>query len=157
MRGFTLPLSRRFGALVFVLVTFCLDDGSIDSFLVHEGRARRHGLPDARHEWHWNEARKHFRIHGDAVYDSEDARSFAENGMLDEALDHWDRQISETWSRRGARSRTLSPRPTLPQAGGRRSWSKRTTGRDLEFERLVAMTEIATRSTPRPPGRRGRG
>lgn len=152
LRDLMVPLSRRVRGLVFVLVTFCLDDASIESYLITQGRVRRYTLPERRHDWHWAQAGRRFRLTGDALYEHEDARTFAEDGMLDEALDHWTQRIGAAWQKRlGARARTRPAaagrgpagrpsRAAAPQGGPRRKWWNRPPVRDLQFEQLVFMT-----------------
>jgi hypothetical protein len=130
MRNFLAPFSREFPQLGFKLVIFCLDDCSIDSYLISNGKTRKYTLPPSRNEWHWERARKRFEIEGDELYEDEDARLFAEEGMLEEALDHW--QLAT--GNRGA----------VPVARRkRRNWWNRPSVRNLEFEQKLAMAEIS--------------
>jgi hypothetical protein len=115
---FLKPLSRRFPALTFVLVTLYLDGSEIASCLVRRGLVRGWELPQIRRQWHWDRARKRFGIEGEAVYDDDDATFFAEQGMLDEALAHW-----------AHRQR-------------RRAWWNRPKVRDLDFERDLELYEV---------------
>ncbi len=148
MRDFFVLYSRMFAQLEFVLVTMCLDDGSIDSYLIRIGRVRTYTLPQKRHERHWEEARKRFRIAGDDLYDDDEARAFAEGALLDEALDHWDGFVERNRKRK-ARAASGKRRKDLKSSRARRSvieavhkhrkrdWWNRPTVRNLELERAV--------------------
>jgi hypothetical protein len=46
-------------------VTFCLDVNSIESHLIAKGRRRGYTLPEARHDWHWEQARHRFKADAD--------------------------------------------------------------------------------------------
>lgn len=130
MSDFLLPFSRKFPGLEFKLVIFCLDDDSIDSFLIRDGRARKYTLPPSRNEWHWERARKRFGIDGEELYEDREARFLAEEGMLEEALDHWD--IARATGR-------AAPAPRRR----RRDWWNRPKVRELRFEQELAMAEIS--------------
>lgn len=129
LRPFMRLLSKRFAALTFRLVTFCLDDSEIATYRVRDGRVRMWILPQERHEAQWERARQKFGLTGDDVYDDDDAEHFAEEAMLEEALNHWE------------------PGSKQPRHTGRRvrSWWNRPVSRDLESERLIAMAQIAER------------
>lgn len=128
--AYLVPFSRLFLQLEFRLVIFCLDDSEIDSYLIRNGRARKYKLPDARSESHWDDARARFGIAGDDIYDDDDARRFAEEGMLEEALDHWDRPGKR-------RAVAIGPRTQ------RRNWWNRPAMRNLRFEQELSMAEIS--------------
>jgi hypothetical protein len=72
---------------------------------------------------HWDRARHKFDIAGNAVYDDEDAERFAEDGIQNEALDHWDPE----GERRGRRTR---------------DWWNRPAARDFMLEREIDLLEI---------------
>jgi hypothetical protein len=83
-------LSRAFPALSLRLATLYLDDREVEVFQAVRGRLRRWLMPAARREAHWERARRKLGLSGDDVYDDDDAEHYAENEMIDEALDHWD-------------------------------------------------------------------
>lgn len=130
MSNFLVPFSRLFPELEFKLVIFCLDDDCIDSYLIRDGKARKYTLPQQRNEWHWEQARKKFGIHGDEIYEDEEARRFAEEGRMEESLDRWELSAS------GKRA-TPAPRRR------RRNWWNRPKVRELGFEQELAMAEIS--------------
>jgi hypothetical protein len=92
-------------------------------------------VPQSRHEWHWDRARTRFDIADDAVYEDDEARVLAEDGILDEALDHWAGQMG--WRAPSGHRQNV----TIPQLG-RRDWSNRPTVRDLDFERNLTVYEL---------------
>jgi hypothetical protein len=122
---FVCVLSKKLPSLTFRLLTHCMDDDQIASYRVRKGRARRWILPEARHAAHWDRARQRFDLTGDEVYGDQDARHFAEEAMLEEALDHWER---EAGGRHPVRRRA-------------REWWNRPVTRDLETQRLIFMAE----------------
>jgi hypothetical protein len=132
-------LSRAKRPLVFILVTLCLDDSSIQSYRLKAGRTRKWVLPQRRRDFHWNRAREKFRLAGDAVYDDEVAEHWAEEKMLYEALSHWD--DSSAAHRRK-----------------RYHWWNHVSVRDLETEQELALYEIAkelnSKAPRRKPGKR---
>jgi hypothetical protein len=173
MHAFLGPVSSRFRTLILVLVTFCLDDNSITSYLIRKGRLREFPLPEARHDRHWALARRQFRLAGEAIYEHAEARSFVEGRLLDEALGHWERLVAEAWKKRGGNPRaragrrrrtsrasraTTSPRALVHR---RRDWWHRPTVRDLDFERTLAIIDLSGRSgaptDAGPPRAKGRG
>jgi hypothetical protein len=88
---------------------------------------RRCEVPGKRRDFHWDCARKKFTLVGDDVYEDDDAVLFAEDGMQDEALDHW----GPSW-RLGLRVR-------------RRDWWNRPVVRDFMEQReldVIAASEI---------------
>jgi hypothetical protein len=87
---FMAPLALALPALTFTLVTFCLDASSIEAHRLRRSRVQKWVLPDRHQELHWNRARRKFGLVGDEVYDDDDARRWAEEEMLHEALNHWD-------------------------------------------------------------------
>ena len=80
-------------------------------------------MPGSRRDFHWE--RKKFNLEGDDVYDDDDAEQFAEDGMLDEALDRW-----APPRRSGARAR-------------RRDWWNRPTTRDFMEQRELDLIEAS--------------
>jgi hypothetical protein len=143
MRNFLVPLSRKFGRLVFVLVTFCLDDGGIISYLIQNGRVRQYTLSEARNEWHWSQARTRFHIAGDEVYQHDEARFFAEENMIKEALGHWD------GLRKPPRIKTQHDRRTD-------DWWNAPRVRDIGLERVIAISEVLEADTSKTRPRRGK-
>ena len=123
--GFLRPLSRACPSLTFVLSTLYLDDGEFASFHARRGRVKRWWLPARRHEAHWDRARRKFGLAGDDVYDDDHATFYAEEGMNDEALAHWDRPSARHSRRR------------------RRLWWNRPVARDFETERELDFIEIS--------------
>lgn len=119
-------LSKQFAALTFCLVTLCLDDGEIVSYQVCGGRVRKWTLPQTRIEAHWERARQEFGLTGDSVYDDDMATSFAEEAMLEEALDHWGPASKEP---RRARRRV-------------RCWWNRPVSREISIEQSIDLAEL---------------
>jgi hypothetical protein len=128
MRDFLVPFTREFPGLELKLVTFCLDDDSIVSYLIRNGTVRHYTLPERRHGWHWEQAKKRFGIAGDAIYEHDEARFFAEEGMLAESLNHWQEAAHGEAA-----------------FASRRSWWNRPTVRELEFERELAILQLSQR------------
>ena len=124
---FLRALPRKFPALVFRLVTFCLDANEIASYRIIGGDVRRWILPEARHDVHWEHARQEFSVAGDDVYEDDDARYSAEERMLEEALEHW-----EPASSRPAR------RPRYM-----RSWWGRPVANDLNIEQEIMCIALS--------------
>jgi hypothetical protein len=124
-------LSRVFPRLEFKLVTYCLDDGSIESFLLRYKAMRKWVVPERRHGVHWEVARRKFGLWGDAVYEDDGARFFAEQAIMDEALDHWDKAAGRT--------------PV------KRQWWNRRSNRDLEAEREICIADLLNDSSGTAP------
>jgi hypothetical protein len=118
-------LSRKFAMLVFYLVTFCLDDDEMATYRVRSGQVSKRILSNERKEAHWERARQKFGLGGDAVYEDEVARLFAEDWALEEALDYW-----QPKSHAGHRT------------GGARNWWNRPVARDFQSEGLIVLAEI---------------
>ena len=138
--GLLRALSRVFPTLTFRLSTLCLDDSDVDGYAIIDGRVRRWNVPEHRRDVHWERARQKFNLAGDAVFDDEAATLFAEDGMQDEALDHWD-----------------------PEPGRRahrpRAWWNRPAARDFMLEReidLVAISEMLSAEPPASKPKRSR-
>lgn len=111
--------------LDFTLVTFCLDDSSIESRFFSGSRSRKWQLPDRLRDLYWDQARRRFGLKGDDVYDDDDAESWAEGQMLTEALAHWRRRKTE-------RARVKRYR-----------WWNQPRLRDLDTERQLALYAVA--------------
>lgn len=125
MAPFIRLLAKSEPRLTFTFVTLCLDDSSVESHSFAFGTTRKWTLPERRREFHWEGARRKFRLTGDAVYDDEDAERWAEEQMLAEALAHW--------QERSGRGR-----------GGRPyEWWNRPSLRDLESERELALFALS--------------
>jgi hypothetical protein len=122
-------LSRKFPALAFCLVTFCLDDCEVASYRVSGGRVRKWIPPQSRRDAHWERARQRFGLAGDDVYDDDVATGSAEGGMLEEALDHWEPAPD-------------GPRPSRKRA---RNWSNRPVSRDFMTEKYITLAEVSAR------------
>jgi hypothetical protein len=126
-------LSRKFADLTFCLVTFCLDDSEVASYRVSGGRVRKWILPRPRREAHWERARQKFGLMGDDVYEDDVATSFAEEAMLEEAIDHWGPAAA------GSRRRPA------------RNWWNRPVSREIMTELYINLAEINERA-PRSDG-----
>jgi hypothetical protein len=87
---FIRALARALPKLTFTLTTLCLDDSSIESYRLHSRREQKWLLPDRRQEFHWNRARKKFKLAGDEVYEDDEANDWVEAEMLTEAFSRWD-------------------------------------------------------------------
>jgi hypothetical protein len=130
--GLTRALSRMFPRLTFQLLTHCVDFDEIVAFRLRNGKVRRRCLPASRHEIHWDRARKKFNLAGDDVYEDDAARVFAEDGMRDDALDHW-----------------KQPRRSSRKVR-RRQWWNRPVVRDIETEQEIALIELNEELRTRP-------
>jgi hypothetical protein len=119
MVGLIRALSRARPALVMTLMTMCLDDGDVESYRLARGTVKKWRVPQRRKDAHWEAARKKHRLAGHAVYDDEDATRFAEERIMAEAIDHWDRR----------------PR--------KRQWWNVEPSRDLETEREIAICQMS--------------
>lgn len=124
MFRFIRALSRARPALSFILLTFCLDDSSIESFRLSGRTERKWTLPGRRHEQYWQRARVKFGLKGDDVYEDDVAEHWTEEAMLHDALSHWDRSGVAAGSRR------------------RYQWWNQIPLRDLATERDLAIVEI---------------
>jgi hypothetical protein len=131
-------LARARPALTFTLLTFCLDDMSIELYRFGNGRSKRWEYPEERREFHWDRARAKFGLTGENVYDDEVAEHWAEEEILHEALTHWDGI--------GAGSRPARPR--------RYRWWNRPVLRDLETEQQLMAYGIAEEINSAAPRRR---
>lgn len=124
---FVRVLSKSFPTLEFRVVTHCMDDNEIASYRLCDGTVRKWIVPKARRKAHWQLARQKFGLAGDEVYDDDEATYFAEEGMREEALDHWEH---------------IKNGPRRPPRRAR-SWRNRPVSRDLDSERLIAIIEIS--------------
>jgi hypothetical protein len=124
VHGLVRALSRTLPRLGFVLATLCLDDGDIESYRFQKGSRSKWRIPERRREFHWDRARRKFKLPGDEIFEDDEAERWAEEEMLDEALRHWEPR------RRGQRTR-------------RRDWWNQTVFHDLESERTIAIAEIS--------------
>lgn len=136
-------LARARPRLTFTLLTFCLDDSSIELFRFANGRKKRWEYPEKRREFHWDRARAKFGLAGEEVYDDEAAEHWAEEEMLHEALSHWEKGSDKT---RAGRER-------------RYDWWNRSPVRDLMTEKelfvLRVEEKLKSKALPRK-AKRGR-
>jgi hypothetical protein len=138
---FIAALAHALPALTFTLVTFCLDASSIEAYRLRRSRVQKWVLPDRHQELHWNRARSKFGLAGDEIYDDYDARCWAEEEMLQEALNHWD----EAGRVQGGRLR-------------RHEWWNAVPLRDLDTERklLAVAIELEERAKAKSSRKRRR-
>ena len=61
---FLRPLARALPRLTFTLTTLCVDDSSIESYRLRGRREQKWGLPGRRFDFHWERARKKFKLAG---------------------------------------------------------------------------------------------
>ena len=122
-------LARAVRDLTFTLVTFCLDDSSIESYRFEAGRQRKWTLPPRVSEAHWERARRNFGLAGDDVYEDDDAERWAEEEMLKDALSHWE----------------LGAQSSSPVR--RYHWWNRPPLRTLDEERAIVAIQIAAEDT----------
>ena len=138
------PLARALPQLTFTLTTLCLDDSSIETFRLTGRREQRWLFPESRRDFHWDRARKKFKLDGDDVYDDDEADHWAEQEMLTEAFGHWDDA--------GRIRRGRAPRYR---------WWNTIQLRDLDTERKLSVLEMGLvlkepkRSPKKQPARRG--
>jgi hypothetical protein len=133
MADLILLLSRARATLSFILLTFCLDDSSIELFRFDKGRMKRWEYSDKRREFHWDRARAKFGLSGDDVYDDDAAEQWAEEEMLHEALSHWD------------------------AVERRYKWWNRPRLRDLITEKELFLYELDEKLKSEAPRRKGKG
>ncbi len=138
--AFLRPLARALPRLTFTLTTLCLDDSSIESYCLHGRREQKWVLPNRRRDFHWDRARKKFKLVGDDVYDDDEAEHWAEEEMLTEAFSHWD-----TYGR-VRRARALH----------RYRWWNAVPLRDLDTERELSLLEVALALDKSPGATKGR-
>jgi hypothetical protein len=98
---FLIPVSRAYRELCFVDSQICLHDGSIIAVYAARGRSSTWNLSMDRCDSHWVLAAK---AHGigklEDAYEDDSIRSDAEDGMLTEALGHWDKRVLRVLRRR---------------------------------------------------------
>jgi hypothetical protein len=94
------PLSRTYSDLCFVDSQISLDSGEIMATYIARDRCSKWILSEARCNAHWERAAAY---HGVAkladAYEDDSVRSDAEEGMLAEALAHWDKRVLRTLRR----------------------------------------------------------
>ena len=96
-----IPLSRFYPELCFVHGEISLDSGEINAMYVSRGRCSRWTLPEDRCAAHWQRAANEHGVPTlDDACEDDDVRSDAEEGMLVEALAHWDNRVLRTLHRR---------------------------------------------------------
>jgi hypothetical protein len=118
------PLARALPRLTFTLSTLCFDDSSVVSYRLHGRREQKWMLPERRFDFHWERARKKFKLPG---YDpDEEAEHWVGQEMLTEAFSHWDEA--------GRVRRGLAPR--------RYRWWNAIPLRDLDTERKLSLAEM---------------
>ena len=127
MIGLIRILSVSLPSLTFTLVTFYLDDSSIEVYRLKGGTIQKWTLPQRRRDFHWNRARIKFGLAGNDVYEDDDAEQWAEEEMLHEALTNWDK---------GSASAHSQPR-------SRYQWWNRPILRDLATEQQLFVYEFA--------------
>jgi hypothetical protein len=127
-------LSRKLPRLTFRLMTLCLDDGDVETWEIRAGKMRFRRVSDRRREFHWDAARRKFRLEGEDVYEDDDATQFTEFRMCDEALG--------SWEKRGGKPRRLN-------------WDRGQVFKTLDDERLIAIAAL-TLATGRAKNKTGR-
>lgn len=96
-----IPLSRSYAELCFVDSEISLDSGEINAMYVTRGRCSRWTLPEDRCNVHWQRAAKANGVEQlEDAYEDDGVRSDAEEGMLAEAMAHWDKRVLHTLRRR---------------------------------------------------------
>lgn len=128
-------LARARLTLTFTLVTFCLDDSSIELYRFGNGRTRKWEYPERRREFHWDRARAKFGLPGEDVYEDEAAEQWAEEEMLHEALNHWDAGRGKAQASRGRRY----------------DWWNRPPLRDLITEKQLFTYDVAEKRKSKAP------
>jgi hypothetical protein len=132
MAPFIRVLARAVPDLTVTLVTFCLDDSSIESYRFQGERQHKRIVSQRVRDQHWERARRKFGLQGDDVYDNDDAERWAEEEMLYDALNHWEL---------GARSRSRRRRY---------NWWNSPPLRTLELERVIEAIQLAPEDTGEP-------
>lgn len=88
------PLSRSYTELCFVDSEISLDSGEINSMYIARGRCSKWALPEDRCDAHWQRAAKAQGVAKiEEAYEDDTIRSDAEDGMLAEAMAHWDKRV----------------------------------------------------------------
>jgi hypothetical protein len=98
-----IPLSRCYPELCLVDSQLSLDSGDIDAMYIARGRCSRWTLPEERCNAHWERAAQENGVAKlEDAYEDDDVRSNAEEGMLAEAIAHWDKHVLRMLRRRGS-------------------------------------------------------
>ena len=121
---FIRPLARALPRLTFTLSTLLWDDTSVASYRLHRQREQKWPVPERRYDFHWERAKKKFKLPDDDP--DEEAGSWVGYEMLNEAFSHWDEA--------GRVRRGLAPR--------RYRWWNAPPFRDLDTERKLSLAEI---------------
>jgi hypothetical protein len=88
------PLSLSYDDLCFVDSEISLDSGEINCMYIARGRCSKWTLPEERCGAHWERAAKEYNVASlDVAYEDDSVRSDAEEGMLAEAMAHWDKRV----------------------------------------------------------------
>ena len=95
-----LPVSRFYAELCFINSELSLDDGEISAMYIARGRSTKWSLPEDRCDAHWRRAAEAHGVEIDDAYEDDIVRSDAEEGMLAEAMSHWDTRVLRTLRRR---------------------------------------------------------
>jgi hypothetical protein len=96
-----IPVSRAYAELCFVDSQISLDSGEINAMYIARGRCSRWDLPEDRCNAHWQRAAKENGVAKlDDAYEDDSVRSDAEEGMLAEAMAHWDKRVLRALRRR---------------------------------------------------------
>lgn len=94
------PLSRAYPDLSFVDSQISLDSGEIIAAYIARGRCSKWELSEERCDVHWEcAAADHGVAKLEDAYEDDDVRQDAEQGMLEEALAHWDKRVLRTLRR----------------------------------------------------------
>jgi hypothetical protein len=94
VRELLVPLSKSYAELCFVDSELSLDSGEINSMYIARGRCSKWALPEDRCDAHWQRAAKENGVAKlTDAYEDDSVRSDAEEGMLAEAMSHWDKQV----------------------------------------------------------------
>ena len=92
-----IPLSRSYPDLCIVDSEISLDSGEINSMYVTRGRCSKWTLPEDRCNAHWQRAATENGVAKiEDAYEDDSVRSDAEEGMLSEAMSHWDKRVLRT-------------------------------------------------------------
>jgi hypothetical protein len=95
------PLSRSYAGLCFVDSEISLDSGEINAMYIARGCCSRWTLPEDRCNSHWERAARENGVAKlEDAYEDDSVRSDAEEGMLSEAMAHWDKRVLRTLRRR---------------------------------------------------------
>jgi hypothetical protein len=95
------PLSTCYAELCFVDSELSLDSCEINSRYIARGRSTNWEFPNDRNEAHWQRAAKENGVvELEDAYEDDGVRSDAEEGMLAEAMAHWDKHVLRTLRRR---------------------------------------------------------